>query len=317
MAQDTKIGWCDATFNPWIGCTKVSDGCKFCYAERDFDHRYKKAEWGKHGSRTVTSEENWRKPIRWDREVPHRKSGPYRVFCASLCDVFEEWDGFVSHSTGMPMWLSNKPNGHDYQWGAGHVLDNPADGRLLKLDDVRQRLFELIDATPYITWLLLTKRPENIIKMWPKVTGYRYLPEAGSLNEHPMFHRPNVWLGTSCEDQSTANERVPELLRCRDLAAKLFLSCEPLLGSIDLRTAHRTKDKLPNWPNPTRVDWVIAGCESGPKRRAMETVWAEELAEQCMLYGLPFFMKQMEIAGAVTTDARRFPESLQCQQFPK
>lgn len=315
MAEDTKIGWCDATFNPWRGCTKVSPGCSHCYAEKH-EKRFGDVVWGPGGNRLVTSEANWHKPIRWNRDVRDFKSGPYRVFCASLCDVFEEWDGFVSHSSGAPLWRMEKPNGHDYQWGAGFILDNPADGRLLKLDGVRQRLFELIDATPYLTWLLLTKRPENIARMWPKVTSYKYVPEAGSLNDYPMFHRPNVWLGTSCENQKTACERVPELLKCKHLAAKLFLSCEPLLGPIHLAEAHRTNVKLPNWPNPTRVDWVIAGCESGPERRDSEVVWFKELAEQCRLYGLPFFMKQMEIGGAVTTDVQRFPQPLQCQQFP-
>lgn len=92
MGETTKINWCHSTFNPWVGCTKVAAGCANCYAERDFDKRRHFATWGPHGTRVLTSEENWRKPMKWNREAEQtglRK----RVFCASLADVFEEWDG--------------------------------------------------------------------------------------------------------------------------------------------------------------------------------------------------------------------------------
>ena len=322
MADSTKIGWCDATFNPWIGCAKVSEGCKFCYAERDFDLHYKKAKWGPSGTRVLTSESNWQRPIRWNREVPHRKAGPYRVFCASLCDIFEDWQGEIKNHHGDTMMIC--PNRHI----DGSVWDvTPesiecshecgADMRPMTMDDVRARLFQLIDATPNLTWIVLTKRPENIHRMWPKVDGYQYLPEAGSMNDYPMFHRPNVILGTSCENQEAANERVPHLLTCKPIAAKLFLSCEPLLGPIDLRQAHRTKVQLPNWPNPTRVDWLIAGCESGAERRPMQLEWCESMLNACREKGVAFFMKQLELGGQVVTDVNRFPELLRVQEFPK
>ena len=67
MADESKISWTDATFNPWMGCTKVSEACRNCYAERDMDHRYGKAKWGPQGTRTVTSDANWKKPLRWNR----------------------------------------------------------------------------------------------------------------------------------------------------------------------------------------------------------------------------------------------------------
>ncbi len=84
----TTIEWCDFTFNPWLGCQKVSPGCDNCYAEAMMDHRYHRVEWGPHGERKRTSEENWRQPLRWARAA--RAAGArHRVFCASLADVFD------------------------------------------------------------------------------------------------------------------------------------------------------------------------------------------------------------------------------------
>lgn len=321
MAESTKIGWCDATFNPWIGCSKVSAGCTHCYAERDFDHRHKKAKWGPSGTRVLTSQENWTKPLKWrwqqyDRQAWYSvncfsDAPPYRVFCASLCDIFEDWQGEIKNHHGDTMMIC--PNGHidGLVWEqtpqaieCSHECG--ADMRPMTMNDVRRRLFRLIDQTPELTWLLLTKRPENIADMWWSNVA------AGGLS----WKRDNVILGTSVENQETANERVPHLLRCKPLASKLFLSAEPLLGPIDLPRAHLTKGRLPGWPEPCRVDWVIAGCESGPQRRPMQLDWCESMLTACKKKGVAFFMKQMEIDGKVETDVTKFPESLRVQEFP-
>lgn len=87
MAENSGIEWTDNTFNPWMGCTKVSPACQNCYAERDFDHRYGKVNWGPKGTRVKTSDANWRKPLKWNREA-EKDGGRLRVFCASLADVF-------------------------------------------------------------------------------------------------------------------------------------------------------------------------------------------------------------------------------------
>jgi protein gp37 len=322
MADSTKIGWCDATWNPWIGCSKVSAGCAHCYAERDFDHRHKKAKWGPSGTRVLTSEDNWKKPLKWNRQQYDRKTchlanhfsdaPTRRVFCASLCDIFEDWQGEIKNHHGDTMMIC--PNGHV----DGSVWEQTpqsiecshecgADMRPMTMDDVRRRLFRLIDQTPELTWLLLTKRPENIADMWWSNFA------AGGLS----MKRDNVILGTSVENQETANERVPHLLRCKPLVSKLFLSAEPLLGLIDLPRAHLTKGRLPGWPEPCRVDWVIAGCESGPQRRPMHLDWCKSMLRACKEKGVAFFMKQMEIDGKVETDVTKFPESLRVQEFPK
>lgn len=290
MAENTKIEWANCTFNPWIGCTKVSPACSHCYAERDMDLRYKKAKWGPSGTRVVTSRENWMKPLKWDREAAAAGVRP-RVFCSSLADVFEDWQG--------PMMSSGKDSvilGKDYRASTG-------DNRLT-MADVRAKLFELIDATPHLDWLLLTKRPENILRMWP---SYESDARDGTRDYRPGelggLRMDNVWLATSVENQEYADKRIPELLKCRDLVPVLFLSCEPLLGEVDLECtpwpdgSTRTVDDISDGFDPLRfvnghIDWVIAGGESGAFARPSKAEWFRSLREQCKSAGVPFFFKQ-------------------------
>lgn len=196
------------TFNPWHGCMKVSDGCKHCYAET-LNNRFRPGYWGPPATtpRLMMSNEYWRHPVAWNRKAGD--AGERRkVFCASMADVFE---------------------------------DHPDVG------EARQRLWELVEATPHLDWLLLTKRPENILPMVP-YTWVR-LGAPG-----------NVWLGTSVENQQMADKRIPELVLADDqlVSTVAFLSCEPLLGPLSLM------------PYLDGIDWVIVGGESGPKCRPMD-----------------------------------------------
>lgn len=307
MGDTTRIEWADATFNPWIGCTKVSPACKNCYAERDFDVRLKTAKWGPSGTRVVTSDGNWRKPLAWNREA--EKTGiRKRVFCASLADVFEDWRGVMLNHRGATLysgWHHSQPD-----WVASV---EPCEGEPLRMDAVRRRLFDLIDATTNLDWLLLTKRPENIPKMWPVEFG----GIAGFQNEARIpYVRKNVWLGTSVENQEWADKRIPQLLNCRDLSPVLWLSCEPLVGPVDLRsrvpvkaspgdhdyggytlwnslTGFRTH-KGGGWTDdqPKKIDWVITGGESGPDARPCDPDWFRSLRDQCVPAGVPFHFKQ-------------------------
>ncbi len=254
MGENSKIEWCDHTFNPWIGCTEVSPACDHCYARTMMQDRYKRAEWGDH-PRVRTSDNNWRQPIRWNAEA-ERTGVRRKVFCASLADVF---DNQVD-----PDWLL------DLWWMIGH--------------------------TPHLDWLLLTKRPQNIRGMLP------------DLGEGPEWPWPNVWLGTTVENQEEAERRIPHLLAVR--AKVRFLSCEPLLGPIDLARLHgSTADGLEHWWESclsgkrfdpwsdgdvatTRIDWVIAGGESGPSARPSHPDWFRSLRDQCATAGVPFFFKQ-------------------------
>lgn len=259
MGDTTEISWCDKTFNPWVGCTKVSPACQHCYAERDFDHRYKKVQWGPTGTRVITSDANWRKPIAWNKEAKSH-GVRYRVFCASLADVFESWDGPIRNSDGHVLSDLFEP-------ASNSDMHND---ELLPMEDVRYRLFELIDSTPYLDWLLLTKRPENIAGMWWGHTKTGFRP----------CHRDNVWLGTSVENSDYLH-RIDTLKACGDVAGKLFLSIEPLLGALPTLGEHIDG-----------IDWVIVGGESGPNSRPMNPDWVRSIRDQCETHGVAFHLKQ-------------------------
>jgi len=280
MGQDSKIEWTHHTFNPWIGCTKVSSACAHCYAERDFDLRYKKATWGPSGTRVLTSDANWRKPLQWNRTA-ESLGVRYRVFCASLSDVFEDWDGPIMSPGSAPVIL-----GKDWRASDGQYR--------LTMQDVRSQVFDLIDQTTNLDWLLLTKRPENI---------WRMTPDKSRRVRPCLSRRDNLWLGVSVENQACANSRIPELLQCADLAAMLFLSCEPVVGPIDLTFVESSRfewrDCLKGMhvgssfqrPCP-KIDWVITGGESGPDARPSSPEWFRSLRSQCEASRTAFHFKQ-------------------------
>lgn len=313
--KETGISWCDFTFNPWIGCQKVSPACKHCYAE-ELTNRFG-GDFS--GTRKLTSDAYWREPSKWNREAEGASERP-RVFCASLADVFEDWNGpIVDHRGGrlrvspVGAWVSAGPLGSETDMQ--RMSDDFCD---VTMNDVRQRLFALIDATPNLDWLLLTKRPENIkrminiIRLDGGTTGR--IPEFDiDTPAHPYFRR-NVWLGTTCENQEQADKRIPELLKCRDLSPVLFLSCEPLLGPVDLTKVevpeHADRLRRP-WDiegykfnalqehdedrfhqGPATINWVIVGGESGPNARPTHPEWARSLRDQCQAAGVAFHFKQ-------------------------
>jgi len=255
MGQNSAIEWTTHTHNPWTGCTKVSDGCKFCYAEALMDKRWGKVKWGDNGTRARASDAYLREPFKWDR-LAKAAGERHRVFCASLADVFE---------------------------------DRP------ELMPWRRDLFDTICRTPNLDWLLLTKRPENALRMM--VEAGLYAVENPNL-PHPQ---PNLWIGTSVEDQKNADARIPHLLQCP--AAVRFLSAEPLLGPISFRWLAGWPENAPTTAmNPTgitdeydglrRLDWVIVGGESGHGARPMHPDWARNLRDQCQAAGVAFFFKQ-------------------------
>lgn len=251
MAENTAIEWADHTFNPWTGCTKVSPACDHCFAEK----------WSKRAGEKVG---------KWGPGMPRVRTTPanwrqplkwnaqaaaedrrFRVFCASLADVFD--------------------NEVDPEW--------------------RFDLFDLIDATPHLDWLLLTKRIGNVVDMLPG----RYF---GRLPR-------NVWLGATICDQSEADRDIRKLLAVR--AVKRFLSMEPLLGPVDLRSipikghGHHEFDPIvtanvlqraEQYPPLPQIDWVIVGGESGTGARPMRPEWARSLRDQCEEAGVPYLFKQ-------------------------
>lgn len=286
MAENSAIEWTDATFNPWIGCTKVSPGCDHCYAaQQDSFRRWTPQGWGAGLPRRRTSESLWAQPLKWNEQmffqcgecgwrgtvceaekiggccesmrlVPARR----RVFCASLADVFD--------------------NEVDPAW--------------------RADLLFLIEQTPNLDWLLLTKRIGNVYRMVAEAS------EALAAVHRPLsWPLPNVWLGATIVNQEEADRDIPKLLATP--ARVRFLSMEPLLGPVDLTcipmsghghhefdpiiTANALK-RAPWFPPLPQVNWVIAGGESGPRARPMHPDWARSLRDQCAAAGVPFLFKQ-------------------------
>src|SRR3546814_7689837 len=180
MSENSKIEWCDHTFHPWEGCQKVGPGCDHCYAEAR-NARFSGGQainWGPGAPRRRTSKANWNKPLAWNRRhaVFFAEHGRrQRVFCSSLADVFD--------------------NSVDPQW--------------------RRDLFDLIEFTPNLDWLLLTKRIGNVVRMLPT---------------HDWAARSNVWMGITVVNQEEADRDIPKLLALK--AHRRFLSMEPLLGPV-------------------------------------------------------------------------------------
>lgn len=353
MSATTGIEWCNSTFNPWRGCTKVSPGCRNCYAET-FSGRNPGTlgVWGPQGTRVVAAESAWREPVKWNKAAAcdchrrtdlgekHLPSCPQaarpRVFCASLADVFEDWQGPMVTSGGLQLWRRTVPvepapgvTGELYgrRWTTS---DHYPDTVALTMGDVRARLFEMIDDTPHLDWLLLTKRPENIGRMMPRFRIERRTDESNPA-------RPNVWLGTSVEDQPRADERIPHLLKVP--AAVRFLSCEPLLGPVDLTRLTYRGDRLnpldtANDMAAPHINWVIVGGESGGQARPCSIGWVRNLVAQCKAAGVPVFVKQLgarpeewnpdrpRLLGRIPLtdrkggDVSEWPEDLRVREFP-
>lgn len=234
MGANTKISWAHHTFNPVVGCTKVSAACDFCYAEAWAKRSGHPELW--QGQRRLTSRQVWRQPLIWNRAARAQGVRP-RVFCASLADVFDnQWE---------PEWRS-------LLWG-------------------------LIGECTNLDWLLLTKRPQNIPAMLPSSTIEAMIGPR-------LWPWPHVWLGTTVENQEEADRRIPHLRAVS--AARRFLSCEPLLGPLDL-SFH-----LSGEPD-IAVHWVIAGGESGPRRRPLDLGHVRSLRDQCASAGVAFHFKQI------------------------
>jgi protein gp37 len=256
VAEETGISWCDRTWSPWIGCTKVSPACDGCYAAHLMDTRLGRVEWGPHGERKRTAESYWRNLTKWDREA--KAAGRVISVFPSLCDPW----------------------------------DNAAD------PGIRREWFAVMRETPNLLHLLLSKRPQNAVAMAEAAGG---LPG-------------NAALGATVEDQKRANSNVPHLLLAKkQLGARIaFLSCEPLLGPVDLTDIttilFRGAEVLngltgelegmfgdPCSARLPGLDWVITGGETDQgshKARPTHPDWFRQIRDACADAGVPHHHKQ-------------------------
>lgn len=283
--ENSKISWTHHTFNPWRGCTKVSSGCKNCYAETLVTGRMGLPLWGDKADRKIAAESTWKEPLRWNR-LAKQAGERHRVFCASLADVFEPRTDLAAP---------------------------------------RARLARLIEATPHLDWLLLTKRPESMAQLAREEMGW------------PGAWPDNVWAGTTVEHQAAAAERIPHLLRVP--ARVRFLSCEPMLEEVNLTGDFGGNDYLGDAydddAEESGISWVIVGGESGHRARLFDLAWARSIRNQCRAAGVPFFMKQLGAnawhgppelraqfrtkhpAGADPEEWCGSAENLRVQEFPR
>lgn len=315
MAKKSKIQWTDATFNPWMGCTKVSPACDHCYAAVSTPARTRGIEWGAGKPRARTTALYWDQPRRWN-------ATPFYE-CSSCGWRGEAKEGYVESHADFAVCSCPEctPAQRD------HVL-RLARRRVFcaSLADVfdnevpvawRADLLMLIRATPNLDWQLLTKRIGNVHRLLQeacdllqadgRLDGWDWLNDW--INASPPA---NVWLGATIANQEEADRDVVKLLA---MPARVhFLSMEPLLGPVDLTSipnaprwaegqsylnvlggyaweVHGT-DYVDTCSIGRQVDWVIVGGESGDRARAMEPAWPLDLRDQCARSRVPFFFKQ-------------------------
>lgn len=260
MSDNSKIPWTDASWGPVTGCTKVSQACKHCYAERNWPRlAHLPIYAGRAFTDVACHPERLDQPLRWQR--------PRMIFVNSMSDLFHE--------------------------------DVP--------DEFIDRVFAVMALARQHTFQVLTKRPERMLAYLTRLgksaklldeaartVGYTFEFKGQYLVSWPIS---NVWLGVSIEDQKTADERIPLLLRTP--AAVRFVSAEPLLEPVSFRWVkwHDYSSREPGFEHGhldglKGIDWVIVGGESGPKARLMHPDWARKLRDECRQASVPFFFKQ-------------------------
>jgi len=269
----TKIEWATDVWNPVTGCTPVSEACKNCYAKRMATRLAGRCGYpADEPFRVTVHPERLEEPLRWRT--------PRRVFVCSMGDLF--------HEDVKPLTVAS-------------IFNTMADSR--------QHIF-----------MVLTKRPDraekfirDVIPFWAgeSMPGDCALSQAMEFDDWPL---PNVGLGVSVEDQKTADERIPLLLKTP--AAWRFVSYEPALGPVDflhiqtdvteinaLTGAHGVYRPL-RGQSPLRLDWIIAGGETGPGARPAHPDWFRSVRDQCVHAGVPFFFKQMSGRAEIPDDLR-------------
>lgn len=309
MSQKTGISWTDTTWNPVTGCTRVSEGCRNCYAEGLAATRLKDSPRYKGLAVMSPSGPHWTNKINLHPELllqPLSWRKPRRIFVNSMSDLFHK--------------------------------DVP--------DSFIDQIVATMALTPQHTYQILTKRADRMRSYFSKLptnincNRYQAIFDAANVqfgSRHTHWPLPNVWLGVSVESQEFAKERIWPLLQTA--AAIRFVSAEPLLGPLDLEVIESLcKDWCVGATIGTYLDWVIVGGESGPHARPFKLEWARNLRDQCRGSGVPFFAKQLgsnpldcDVPGAADpkehmryhtdhrsgADPAEWPDDLRVQEFPR
>lgn len=340
MSEQTKIQWCDSTINFWSGCTKVSAGCANCYAE-EFANRFPTfGKWGKgtprqwHANAVKVALKLNRKP--WvcnecgsDAIAYWRKDEqtPEALVCLDC-------DRYLSDAR----FINNVHRRRIFSLSIGDWLDEevPIEWLAEMLDTIRQ--------CSDVQWILCSKRLENFTARMERVYSHpQTLPPlmdfiGGWIGRHtgPLAKGipKNILLLASVENQEQADIRIPQLLKIP--AAKRGLSMEPLLGLVDLSShllrASPQCDQFSDHPKlGKQLHWVIIGGESGPSARPCNVHWIRAIGNQCRIYNMPVFVKQLGAFSIEEQGSQRkrilfddkkggnpaeWPEDLRVQEWP-
>lgn len=317
MADHSAIEWTDATWNPLRGCSRVSAGCQHCYAER-VAARFSGAGMPYEGL-IHASTGGWNGKVQLVPEVlgqPWHWVKPRRIFVNSMSDLFHESVPF--EYIAAVFWVMSVTTRHTYQV----LTKRPA------------RMLEFFRwVADYEEGHFPDDRIGDVARENPAIQALGWTPARGGRGGYdncgPGWPYENVWLGVSVENQATADERIPLLLQCP--AAVRWLSCEPMIGRVDLC------EHVGMWWNQTmecfegtgssinashfmgekRIGWVVAGGESGPGARPMHPDWARSLRDQCASASMPFFFKQWGEHASVYDRTRDDPDWRRCDQVAR
>jgi protein gp37 len=324
VSDHSAIEWTDATWSPSLGCDKVSPGCQHCYAintayRQEFG--FKRSEYQGLTRKLPDGSLNWtgKVAVLPERlELPLKWREPRRIFVDSMSDLFHEDvpDDFIDQVfavMALTPWhtyqiLTKRPA--RMQRYMTTLVQGPWAGRAFR--DGQPDTDAHWRVCNAMTERLLTC-PAEVLNRAAAWQDERCPDGDGFMRQWPL---PNVWLGTSVEDQQRADERIPLLLQTP--AAVRFLSCEPLLGPVSLRRCLELEPTVGGgwmrWsPDPVPpLSWVIAGGESGPNFRPMDLDWARTLRDQCQAAGVAFHFKQIggrtHAAGGRQLDGRTWDE---------
>jgi protein gp37 len=319
MSDKTHIAWADSTWNPWRGCTKVSPGCLNCYAEKLVTGRLG-GKWGKGAPRVRAAVATFNAPLKWNKKP---------LICEECGAV---WSGLYSASRDAVCQDCGTMNDfHRRRVFLGSLMDwlDPE----VPVEWLADTL-QIVRECPGLDFLTLTKRPEHFIARLQAVRAREQYTKLGLWADEWIRGTPakNIWIGASVEDQKRADERIPELLKIP--AQVRFLSVEPLLEHINIEQYllsdydKAAMDDQLITPikgfNHVKIDWVIAGLESGPARRdpgigPIADSWdAPEagLVVQCKEYSTPLFVKQ-DAAAKPGQKGRISDAIFDLKQFPK
>lgn len=268
--------------SPWRGCRRVDHGCRSCPAMlQGRQNPNVMGRWGGEkggGTRVVMSEKQWAGLTYLNTEILH-KPDPHRIVVHS-CDPFEDWQGPLVNYWGRRLWYCRSCGPlkvHDHFV----CFEHQQKLKHYRMWQYRNRFFRLIDVTPSLDWILVTKRPENVMGMW--TTAMDYDPRQDDV---PPQFRHNAWLGISFHDQDSFDKRVgdcvEQMRRLRDITPVLFLEAMPLTGAVEVPRA-LFEEGL--------VDWITIGGEAGYTPCDLE--WVHRLIEQADEHRVPVYVCQL------------------------